>query len=359
MSRVPGIGDVRLRQLKAYFGALGRAWAASSEELRRSGLDSRVVDQLCEARRTLSPEAEVMALRRHGIRALTSDDAAYPSLLAEAADCPPVLYVRGELPEKDRLTLAMVGTRRPSAYGRQVASELVEGLVAAGVVTVSGLARGIDTAIHRETLDHHGVTVAVLAGGLDAVYPGENLSLAQRILDRGAIVSEHPPHTRLRREHFLRRNRIMSGISRGTIVVEAGERSGALATARNALDQNREVFAVPGSIFSPQSTGTNRLIQRGEAKLVLSAADVVTEFGLTPEPLQRGDPVTLQADALQAGILGHLGATPVHADDLARLLVAPSQEVSAALSMLELQGVVRNLGNMHYVITGRWLPEVS
>ena len=359
LSRVAGIGYGRLRLLKAHFGSLERTWSASSAELRASGLDDRVATNLCECRESLSPEAELARLEQFGVEAFTVDDPRYPALLSEAPDCPPVLYVRGALPAPDRLLLAVVGTRRPTAYGRQATAELVEGLVSSGVVTVSGLARGIDTMVHRETLEREGTTVAVLAAGLDAVYPAENLGLARRILAGGALVSEHPPGVKLRKENFLRRNRIMSGLSRGTIVVEAGEQSGALATARNALDQNREVFALPGSVFSPESRGTNQLIQRGEAKLVFSATDVLTEFGLDPSRLRGATRPPLQADALQIRLLAEMGASPVHSDDLARRLCVSSQEVSAALALLELQGVVHDVGSMQYVVSSRWLSEVS
>jgi len=257
------------------------------------------------------------------------------------------------------LLIAVVGTRRPTAYGRQGATELVEGLVASGVVTVSGLARGIDTLVHRETLERNGTTVAVFAAGLEAVYPAENLALARRILSEGALVSEHPPGVKLRRENFLRRNRIMSGLSRGTVVVEAGDHSGALATARNALDQNREVFALPGSVFSAESRGTNRLIQRGEAKLVMSAADVLAEFGVDASASRQSVRAPLQADALQVRLLSEMGTSPIHLDELARRLAVSARDVSAALTLLELQDVVRDVGNMQYVVSQRWLSEVS
>lgn len=358
MSRIRGVGMTKLRALNAYFGSLARVWEASQVDLMRSGVDEQTALQICDARHDLSPDEEELTLEKHGVRGVISDDPDYPRLLTQITDPPPVLYMRGALPAVDELSLAMVGTRRPTAYGRHATSELVDGLVTAGAVTVSGLARGIDTCVHRETLDRGGRTVAVLAGGLDTVYPSENLALARRILESGgAVVSEHPPRTKLRREHFLRRNRIMSGISGGTVIVEAGERSGALATARNALDQNREVFAVPGGAFSPQSAGTNRLIQKGEAKLVLSAADILIEFGLSGGDSDCRAP--MQADAVQSLLLSCMGSVPVHADELARELSIPSREVTASLSLLELQGVVRNMGNMHYVVTGKWLPEVS
>lgn len=357
LSRVTGIGNGRLRHLKKHFGSLERAWCASPSELRDAGLDERVAGQLCQSRETLSPGTELARLQQYGVDALTVDDPRYPTLLSEAPDCPPVLYVRGTLPAPERLLLAVVGTRRPTAYGKQVTAELVEGLVPAGVVTVSGLARGIDTVVHRETLERDAPTIAVLAGGLDTIYPAENLALARRILSMGALVSEHPPGVRLRRESFLRRNRIMSGLSRGTVVVEAGEHSGALATARNALDQNREVFAIPGSVFSPESKGTNGLIQRGEAKLVLSAADILTEFGIDSTSLRGAAQRPVQIDTVQARLLGEMSASPVHPDDLARKLGLTSQEVTSALTLLELQGIVQDIGSMQYIVSGRWQSE--
>lgn len=359
LSRIPGIGYGRLRLLRAHFGSLERVWAAQMSDLCAAGIDERVAAQLCHSRESLSPEDEIARLEQFGVAAYTLDDPRYPPMLAQAPDCPPVLYVRGSLPTPDRLLIAVVGTRRPTAYGRQATAEIVDGLVEAGVVTVSGLARGIDTMVHRNTLDRGGSTVAVLAGGLDAVYPADNLSLARQILEGGALVSEHPPGVKLRRENFLRRNRIMSGLSRGTLVIEAGEHSGALATARNALDQNRDVFALPGSVFSPESKGTNHLIQRGEAKLIMSAADLLCEYGVASSGITRAQQTKLQADATQVRLLAAMGTSPIHCDDLARRLGVPSQDVSATLTLLELQGIVRDMGNMQYVVSTRWLSEVS
>lgn len=359
LSRVSGIGYGRLRLLKAHFGSLERAWGATHDELRAAGFDDNLATQLCRSRESLSPESELARLHQFGVEAFTLDDPQYPPLLAQAPDCPPVLYVRGTLPTPDHLLLAVVGTRRPTAYGRQATAEIVDGLVSHGVVTVSGLARGIDTMVHRETLDREGVTVAVLAAGLDAVYPAENLSLARRILASGALLSEHPPGVRLRKENFLRRNRIMSGLSRGTVVIEAGEHSGALATARNAIDQNRDVFALPGNVYSPESRGTNQLIQRGEAKLILSAMDILSEYGVSESSEGPRPKALQQADTMQVRLLSEMGTSPIHCDDLARRLGFTSQEVSAALTLLELQGAVRDVGGMQYVVSSRWLSEVS
>ena len=356
VSRVNGIGRVRLGRLKEHFGTLERAWVATDGELRTAGLDERTIERFCQSRQLTDPASELGKLKQHGIQALTCEDQRYPRRLLEVWDCPSVLYVRGQLPHDEAPLIAVVGTRRPTAYGRQVTAELVEGLVERGVVIVSGLARGIDTIAHRETLERGGTTLAVLASGLDLVYPGENLSLAQRIGRSGALVSEHPPGVKPRPESFPMRNRIMSGLSRGVLVIEAGERSGALITAHQGVDQNREVFAVPGSILSPESKGTNRLIQEG-AKLVRTAEDVLEELGLDLSHHEPSPPRLAQADSVQIRLLAEMSATPVHSDELARRLTLPSHDVSAALALLELQGVVRNIGNMQYVVSQRWRSE--
>ncbi len=358
LSRVAGIGRARLRRLKECFGTLDRAWGASEERLRSAGLDDRTIEHLLQVRTSLSPDGETDRLKQCGIQALTVDDERYPARLREAPDGPAVLYVRGNLPPDSATLVAVVGTRRPTSYGRQAAVELVDGLVGRGLVIVSGLAIGIDTIAHRETLERGGTTVAVLASGLDLVYPAENLALAQRIAANGALVSEYPPGVKPRPESFLLRNRIMSGLSAGVVVIEAGERSGALRTAHAAVDQNREVFAVPGSIFSSQSHGTNRLIQEG-AKLVRSVDDVLIEFGMEAAMPELCPSLPAQADAVQVRLLAAMGSTPVHADDLARELMLPSGDVSAALTLLELQGLVQDVGSMQYVVSPRWRMVAS
>jgi len=358
LSRVAGIGRARLRRLKQCFGALDRAWGASAAQLRSAGLDERTVEHLLEARASLNPDAEMGRLRQCGIQALTADDERYPSRLREAPDGPAVLYVRGSLPPDSTPLVAVVGTRRPTSYGRQATAELVDGLVSRGVIIVSGLAIGIDTVAHREALERGGTTVAVLASGLDLVYPAENLALAQRIAANGALVSEYPPGVKPRPESFLLRNRIMSGLSAGVVVIEAGERSGALRTAHAAVDQNREVFALPGSIFSTQSRGTNHLIQEG-AKLVRSVEDILVELGIDVPTPELCPPIRVQADAVQVRLLAAMGSTPVHADDLARELMLPSGDVSAALTLLELQGLVQDVGSMQYVVSPRWRTVAS
>jgi DNA processing protein len=280
-SRVPRIGRVRVAQLEAHFGLLERAWKAPAGELRAAGLDAATVTSCIAARDTVHPEDELERLERHGVQAITWHDAGYPKQLLEVYDRPPVLYVRGTLTAADEWAVAVVGTRRVTVYGRQVAEEMARGLASNRVTVVSGLARGVDAIAHRTALESGGRTIGVLACGLDLVYPPEHKRLAEQMIERGAIISDYALGTQPRSEFFPRRNRILSGVSLGVLVVEGDIKSGALITARQALEQNREVFAVPGSIYSPNSRGTNKLIQDGEAKLTLDVEDILAELNLS------------------------------------------------------------------------------
>jgi DNA processing protein len=357
-SRIPGVGRVRLSQLKGHFGSLQDAWKASEAGLKQTGLDSRSIDGLLSLRSAISPDAEVERMRRHRVKAFVCEDPLYPARLKEIYDYPPVLYVRGSLPAEDEPSLAIVGTRRPTIYGRQVTEEVVGDLVRSGVAIISGLARGIDSVAHRTALDTGGKTVAVFGSGLDIVYPGENTKLAQAILEQGALVSEYPLGVKPKPEYFPLRNRIMSGLSLGVLVVEAGEKSGALITAQQALDQNREVFAIPGSILSPASLGTNRLIQEG-AKLVRSHTDILEELNLTVVARQaeiKGFSSTSQPaakSAFESAILKELSAEPSHVDEICRRSGLSMPDVSSTLAMMELKGIARQVGNMNYVLVRR------
>lgn len=349
-SKVPGIGRVRISQLKQHFGSLQDAWKAPEGKLKQAGLDLRSVDALLSLRPTISLDAEIEKLERYRVRALTCDDADYPPALRQIYDYPAVLYIRGTCPPWDETYLAVVGTRRPTIYGRQVAQEIVTDLARSKITIVSGLARGIDSIAHRATLDAGGKTIAVLASGLDIVYPAENASLARTIMEQGALVSEYPLGTRPRAENFPLRNRIMSGLSTGVLVIEAGERSGALITAFQALEQNREVFAIPGSILSPASRGTNRLIQEG-ASLVCNCSDILQELNLSiAAPQQLEIKEFSPASKAEAIILKQLTHEPIHIDEVCRQSGLTMPEVSSTLAMLELKSVVKQVGNMNYVL---------
>jgi len=347
-NRIAGVGRARYQLLEKRFGRLENAWRATAAELRAAGLDERTVTAIVAQRPNVSPEAEVERLARLNVRAIAWNDAAYPPHLKEIFDLPPVLYVRGELTDADEWAVAVVGTRRPTPYGRQVAEHLASDLATQGITIVSGLARGIDAIAHRAALDHGGRTVAVMACGLDIVYPPEHLKLAQEVREAGALVSDYPPGTQPRGEHFPRRNRIMSGLSLGVLVVEGDVKSGALITAGLALEQNREVFAVPGSVFSPQSRGTHQLIQEG-AKLVQNARDVLEELNLTMVPQQLEMKTLIPADDTEQQLLRHISTEPIHIDEVRRRSGLPIAAVSSALAMLELKGLVRQMGSMSYV----------
>ncbi|MBU1879469.1 MAG: DNA-processing protein DprA, partial [Chloroflexi bacterium] len=291
-------------------------------------------------------EIELCAQKKIGF--LLYSDPDYPALLREIHGAPPVLYVRGELLPRDEWALAVVGTRRVTAYGREVTSRLAGELARCGVTVVSGLARGVDTVAHRAALDAGGRTIAVLGSGLDVVYPAENRKLAQQIAEQGALVSDYSLGTRPEAGNFPARNRIISGLALGTLVTEAGAGSGALITADYALDQGREVFAVPGSILSRGSAGTNDRIQQGGAKLVASVPDILEELNLTMIADHQEAREVLPANETEAALLAQLAAEPVHIDQLARGAALPVAEVSAALTMMELKGLVRHAGGMQY-----------
>ena len=350
-SRVSRIGRVRVAQLEAHFGRLERAWTASSGELKAAGLDSGTVASCVAARESVHPEEELERLRKHSVQAFTWHDPEYPKQLQEVFDRPPVLYVRGTLTPADEWAVAVVGTRRVSVYGRQVAEELSRGLATNRVTVVSGLARGVDAIAHRTALECGGRTIGVLACGLDLVYPPEHKRLAEQIAENGALMSDYPIGTQPRSEFFPRRNRILSGISLGVLVVEGDIKSGALITARQALEQNREVFAVPGSIYSPNSRGTNKLIQDGEAKLTLDVQDILAELNLSMAAQQIEMTELIPADETEAVLLRYLGAEPTHIDEVRRESGLPIATVTSTLAMLELKGMVRQVGRMNYVRT--------
>ncbi len=348
-NRIPGVGRVRHQALAARFETMAEAWLAGPGELRAAGLDDRIVRVIVAERPNIDPEAEFARLAPLGVRALTWNDAAYPPRLKEIDDPPPVLYVRGDLSPADEWAVAVVGTRRPTPYGRQVAEEIAYQLAANRISVISGLARGIDAIAHRAALQAGGRTVAVLACGLDIVYPPEHAKLAREIIEGGALASDYPLGTHPRGDYFPRRNRILSGMSLGVLVVEGDVKSGALITANLALDHGREVFAVPGSIFSAQSRGTNLKIQKGEAKLVQRVEDVLEELNLTMVPQQMEMKELIPATDTEADLLRHMSKEPVHIDEVCRQSGLPVSTVSSVLAMMELKGLVRQMGPMAYV----------
>ncbi|HEV7215613.1 MAG TPA: DNA-processing protein DprA [Chloroflexota bacterium] len=346
--RVSGLGPVKFGRLLEGFGSATGAWQAASSELRAAGLDARTIEALLAFRRGHDPLLGFARFAQHGIEAVTLLDAQYPPLLKEIYAPPPVLFLRGTVLPDDQLALAVVGTRGATAYGRLVTERFVAELVEHGVTIVSGLALGIDAVAHRAALQHGGRTIAVLGSGVDTIYPSNHRGLADSILRNGALLSEYAPGTKPERDNFPARNRLIAGMTRGTLVVEAGEVSGALITVRMALEQNREVFAVPGNVTSAASVGTNALLRAGEAKLVARVEDILEELnpGLVVEQLRLVD--LLPDNEMEAVLLRALSAEPLHVDDLSRATSLPVATVSSTLTMLELKGSVTHAGGMVY-----------
>lgn len=346
---VSGIGPAKVQALLGHFGNLAAAWSASESQLRDIGFDARAIDSLREARQTLDLDRYAEQVEASGAHALTWDNPDYPALLRQIPAAPPVLFVRGRFEPVDQWAVAVVGTRRLSAYGRLMAHDLASGLARNGITIVSGLARGIDGVAHRAALEAGGRTIAVMGCGIDRVYPPEHRDLAHAIVDgQGAIVTDFPLGTEPSSVNFPARNRLISGLSLGVLVVEAGERSGALITTRFALEQDREVFAVPGNINSPVSVGANRLIQQG-AKLVMGIEDILEELNLRMASEQAAAQVALPDSAEEAALLSQLSSQPLHVDELGRLTGMPSYLVSSTLTLMELKGMVQQTGGMNYV----------
>jgi DNA processing protein len=349
LAMVPGIGPVRFQRLLELCGGPQRAWEASDFEMQAAGLERRSATALREMRASLTPEAAEAKLARLQLESLTLDDTDYPEPLRRISDPPPVLFVRGSFSAADSPAVAIVGTRRVSAYGRAVAERLAADLAAAGVTVVSGLAKGVDTVAHRAALDAGGRTIAVLGNGLDQVYPPENAGLAKRMVepDRGAVVTEFAPGVPPDAVNFPRRNRIISGLSKAIVVVEAGQKSGALITADFALEQGRDVLAVPGSILSAGSIGSNTLLKEG-ATLVTGVEDILDAIGVQPAAA-RGAQALQGLPPGEQAVVNVLTAEPRHVDEIALAAARPAAEVGATLVILELRGLARQVGGATYV----------
>jgi DNA processing protein len=348
-NRIAGIGAVRYQALVNRFGSLAKAWQAPRRDLREAGLEDRIVRLIADERAGIDLDEEMERLGSLGVKVLTWTDPAYPAQLRAADDSPPVLYVRGDLAPADALSVAVVGTRKPTPYGRQVAEEMSYQLAANRITVVSGLARGVDGIAHRAAIEAGGRTLAVMACGLDMVYPPEHAKLAREISEHGALVSEQPLGAQPRGDFFPRRNRVISALSLGVLVVEGDLKSGALITADFANDQGRDVFCVPGSIFSPQSRGPNAKISRGEAKLVTKVDDILEELNLQTAPQQLEMQEVIPATDTESHLLRHISREPVHIDEVCRESGLPVSTVSSLLAMMELKGLVKEIGPKAYV----------
>ncbi len=347
-SYVPGVGSKRISRLLDAFGTLETAWGASAPALRKAGLGSKTVESILKVRSTFDLDRAYGTLQALGIELFTFISPHYPEGLKQIASPPAFLFIKGELRTQDSNAVGVVGTRQASRYGKAAAEKFVGALAAMGVTIISGLARGIDSIAHRSAIEAGGRTIAVLGSGIDRVYPAEHRRLAADICNQGALISEYPPGSAPEAQHFPARNRIIAGLSKGVVVIEAAERSGALITAGFAAEQGRDVFALPGDIHRKTSRGTNRLIQDG-AHPLLEVNDVIEVLGLEARAYPEGTPRVEGVDNTQHTLLALLGDEPAHIDVLFQQSGLPIQEIQAALSLLEIQGSIKHLGGMHYL----------
>ncbi len=350
LNLVPGLGLDKLRKLIKAFGSAKNIFSKNKKEL------TKVICSKEDLLENLSVEKiepilkkELKELERRKFYYIALSDNEYPEYLKEISDPPIVLYIKGKLLKEDKFSISIVGARKASSYGIEVAEKFSFDLAKCGFTIVSGLARGIDSAVHLGALKAKGRTVAVLGSGVDLIYPPENRSLAESNSESGAIISEFPLSTRPFFSNFPRRNRIISGLTKGTIVVEAGLRSGSLITAGQALEQGRDVFAVPGKAFSDQNKGAHILIKQG-AKLIDNIFDVLEEFNIDKEKISNlVNNKILQVNEDEKKIISILSDEPKHIDLISRELDDPIQKVLGVLTQLELKGLVKQTAGKMFV----------
>ena len=342
----------RYKKIKAYFGDFVTAWQnATQQSLVAAGFSQKIAAEIMQQKSLISPDAEYAKAQKLKVDLISIEDDRYPLLLKEISSPPVFLYYKGSI-NKDDVCFAVVGARQVSTYGKQVCAGIARDLCYQGLTIVSGLALGVDSLAHKEAVNTKMRTIAVLGNGLDMIYPIQNKVLAEQIIQNGAIISEFPFGTPPNNFNFPRRNRIISGMSVGTLVIEAKSKSGSLITARNAIEQNREVFAIPGSIYNPKSEGTNQLIQKGEAKLVTSVNDILEEINLNLVKSQNTVKTLVPSQALTSmenQVLKLLSNEPILFDALTSSFSDKAAALSSTLSLLEMKGFVKNMGNNQWI----------
>ncbi|HEY2567947.1 MAG TPA: DNA-processing protein DprA [Candidatus Udaeobacter sp.] len=357
LNMLPTVGPVRLRKLLEVFKEPQQVLSAKPNELRKiEGIGNEVADQISSWESTIDLGAELNRIRELGAKVITQESPAYPKSLREIHAPPIVLYVWGELQDRDHHAIGVIGARRTTHYGSESAKKLAYQLAYAGLTVISGLARGIDTAAHQGALAAKGRTIAVIGSGLVKLYPPENAGLAEKIrAGNGAIVSEFSMEIEPDRQTFPMRNRIISGWSYGVLVVEAGLNSGALITASQALEQGRSVYAVPGHINAPSAMGSNRLIQQG-TKLVMDASDILDDLQILlpeakPSPKAAMRPLPALSEE-ERRIFDAIEATETSIDEITEKTDLPSSTVSSTLLQLELKRLVKQLPGKYFVKLG-------
>ncbi|NUM25715.1 MAG: DNA-protecting protein DprA [Candidatus Buchananbacteria bacterium] len=352
-NQLPIIGPVRLQKLLNYFGDLKAAWHAGQKGLLAAGIEEKISSQIINLKSTINPEAEADKVEKANVKTVTIKDDTYPHLLKEIYAPPPLLYYLGELNNLRPKNLAVVGSRKISEYGRLVTAKMVSDLVRQGFVITSGLAFGIDACAHTTTLENHGTTVAVLGCGLQQIYPASHRNLAKKItLEGGLIFSEFPITMPPLKHNFPIRNRLISGLSLGTLVIEAHEKSGALITAAYALEQGREVFAVPGNIFHIGSAGPHRLITSG-ARLVNSITDIIETLNVETLKEKQTAAPTPSVTPTEKKIIEILLDGPLHVDKIVQYVRLDISVVNANLSVMEIKGLIKHIGSNVYSTTAQ------
>lgn len=324
-----------------------------SELKKIGGIDEQLAISLCNSIRKIDIEREFTLIEKYKVNVVTLKDDVYPKMLKTIFDPPPVLYYKGEFKDSDLYSIAIVGCRKPSYYGRLLTEKISSDLIKKGLTIVSGMARGIDTIAHKSSLKSKGRTIAILGSGLARIYPPENKNLSEEIAENGIVISEFSMETSPDKYNFPRRNRVISGLSLGTVVIEAGESSGALITADFALEQGREVFAVPGNVISINSKGTNNLIKQGGAKLIENADDILNELVLLlPKHIVNKDnqtelPVEMSSEEMK--IYENLSNSPIHIDELTRKCNIPINKINGVLVNMELKGIIKEIPGKNFI----------
>lgn len=351
LNKIENVGPQKIKKLLAFFGTAQNIWHANLSDLEIALDGNKLAEKIFSKKNLINPEIEWKKLEQEHIQLIDFTNPNYPKLLKETHNPPYLLYIKGELDINNHPIIAIVGSRKYSTYGAQIATSFAHDLANAGFIIVSGLALGIDTIAHKSTLDANGKTIAILGSSIDDanIYPRTNFSLAQEIITKdGLLMSDYPPETSANSFTFPARNRLIAGISLGTLVVEAGEKSGALITAKMALENNREIFAIPGSIFSENSIGTNNLIKNG-AKMVTSITDILEELNFSRiEKIENKPKITDTPE--EALILKILSEIPLQIDKIAKLTNLGTSKTTAILTLMEIKGFTKNIGGQNYIL---------
>lgn len=353
LNQIHGIGPKKFNALVNFFQDEEEIWKSNLNDLLKSGIDEKFAQKIVSERNNIDPDQEWEDLKKENVRIISITDPAYPQLLKEIPSAPYLLYIKSndsELDLNSHPMISIVGSRKLTQYGEQVALSISQDLSRAGIIVVSGMALGIDALAHKAALNSGGKTIAILGSGLDDknIGPRTNFGLSRKIIENGALISDYPLEISSSPYTFPARNRIMAGMTLGTIVVEAEKKSGTLITANLALDFNREVFSVPGSIFSPSSEGANNLIKSG-AKVVTNVSDILEEINIEREIAKQETKEQIPTSIEEAILLKTINYEPIHIDRIVKITKLKTNVVLSNLTILEVKGVIKNMGGQNYV----------